>query len=76
MSMKVFLGIVWLFIFFVSCFGIVHLVRAIFMLFRKKPTAPPPETPPQKTPEPIYYIVEKKSRRKNSYSEPRKINFD
>jgi hypothetical protein len=74
--MKVFLGIFWLFIFFAACFGIVHLARAFFCLFRKKPREPAPQNPPPKPPEPIYYIVEKKTRRKNAYSKPRKINFD
>ena len=74
--MKVFLGIVWLFIFFAFCFGIVHLVRAVVCLFKKKPNEPPKGNTPTKTPEPVYYLVEKKTRRKNAYSEPKQIHFD
>ncbi|MBQ2740152.1 MAG: hypothetical protein IJF39_00830 [Clostridia bacterium] len=73
--MKVFLGILWLFIFFAFCFGIVHLVRAIFCLFKKKPNEPPPRSAPPKPPEPVYYLVEKKTRRKKTYSEPKQIHF-
>ncbi len=73
--MKVFLGFFWLCALFALCFVIVHI--ALYFLRRpqakKRPQQPPPAPP---KPEPVYYIVEKRSRKKNVYSAPKKIKFE
>ena len=66
---------------FIVCFVGVHVVmlaRIGWETQRKK--AEPPSKPEEKKPpiekEPIYYIVERKTRRaKASYGEPKQINF-
>ena len=80
-------GIVWLILLFCLCFLFVHVARLarLGQTYRKelknvKPdeenTANKREQTPQKTePEPIYYIVERKKRVKNSFSEPKQIRF-
>lgn len=67
------LGFVYLFLTFVICFIIIHVIKLTvvgFFSFKKKD---PPEKP-QKKSEPVYYIVEKK-RAKKTYSEPKEIEF-
>ena len=66
---------------FTICFVGVHLLifaRIGWEFQRQKPDEPPKEEekkPPQER-EPIYYIVERKTKRaKSSYSEPKQINF-
>ena len=66
---------------FTICFVGVHLLifaRIGWQSQRQKPEEPPKEEekkPPRER-EPIYYIVERKTKRaKSSYSEPKQINF-
>lgn len=72
-----FMGILYLFLTFLFCFILVHVVRLAYLGFlglRKKEEKPPEDkAAPPKT-EPVYYIVEKK-RAKKSYSSPREIQF-
>ena len=71
-------GAVWTAAIFLICVIIVHgakLARIGYRtLFKKLPPEPP--KPAEKTPEPVYYIVEKKKKRaKAEYSEPKRIHF-
>ena len=77
--MKVLLGFFWLTVLFGFCFFIVHITLWLLKVMDKaphgfKPTNEP--VPPPKEPQPIYYIVEKKSRKKNTYSPPREFKFE
>ena len=68
-----------MFLTFVICFILVHLVKLAYMglVSVKKKPEPPEEKEkekPQPKPEPIYYIVEKK-RAKKTYSSPKEIQF-
>lgn len=74
------IGILYLFLTFVICFILVHVVKLAYIglkSVRRKPE-PPKEKPEAeqkpKKPEPVYYIVEKK-RAKKSYSAPKEIQF-
>ena len=73
------IGLLYLFLTFVVCFMLVHIIKLAYIGFlslRKKPEPPPaPKEKPQPKPEPVYYIVEKKKARKSTYSEPREIKF-
>ncbi len=74
------IGILYLFLTFVICFILVHLVKLAYLGLKsvRKKSEPPKEEPkPEpkpKQPEPVYYIVEKK-RAKKSYSAPKEIQF-
>ncbi|MDE6868627.1 MAG: hypothetical protein K2J83_05770 [Clostridia bacterium] len=74
------IGILYLFLTFVICFILVHVVKLAYIglkSVRKKPEAPkekPAPEPKPKKPEPVYYIVEKKKAKK-SYSAPKEIQF-
>lgn len=76
-----FIGILYLFLTFVVCFILVHLIKLAYiglLSTRKKPQPPPqteekPKTLPK--PEPVYYIVEKKRSKKTTYSDPKEIKF-
>ena len=74
------IGLLYLFLTFVVCFILVHLIKLAYIglkSVRKKPE-PPPEPKPEKPepkPEPVYYIVEKKRTKKSTYSEPKEIKF-
>jgi hypothetical protein len=78
-------GFLWLFVFFGFCFCGVHLFKLARLgaeNFRKKEPPPSKDEQPkekEKAPasqEPIYYIVERKTRRaKSSYKEPKQIRF-
>ena len=76
-----FIGILYLFLTFLVCFILVHLIKLAYIGLkstRKKPEPPPKaEKPAPKPapPEPVYYIVEKKRSRKSTYSEPKEIKF-
>ena len=74
-----FIGILYLFLTFLFCFVLVHLIKLAYiglMSTKKKPEPPPKEKPPAPPkPEPVYYIVEKKRSKKSSYSEPKEIKF-
>ena len=73
------IGILYLFLTFVVCFILVHLIKLAYigLLSTKKKPEPPKEkvAPPPPKPEPVYYIVEKKRSRKSTYSEPKEIKF-
>ena len=75
-------GFFCLLLLFVLCFFGVHLFRlAIIGIQSLQQPPPPPEAEEKKAPseqpqEPVYYIVERKTRRKNpSYGEPKEIRF-
>lgn len=76
-----FIGILYLFLTFIICFILVHVIKLAYiglLITRKKPQpAQPKEEKPQPPPkpEPVYYIVEKKRSKKTSYSEPKEIKF-
>ncbi len=69
-----FKGLLYLFLTFLFCFILVHLIKLAYIgiVSGKKP--PEPEKKPEPKPEPVYYIVEKK-RTKKSYSNPKEIEF-
>ena len=71
-------GAMWTACIFLACIIVVHGVKLARIGYRtlgkKLPPAPP--KPPEKSPEPVYYIVEKKKKRaKAEYSEPKRIQF-
>lgn len=81
-------GLLWFLLLFLACLVGVHIARLALLGWeyktqKQKPqeTPPPPEKEQKKTPaqtsqEPIYYIVERKTRRpKTAYGEPKQINF-
>ena len=81
-------GFLWLIFLFILCFLCVHLTKLALHgaeIIRKTPPQAPPEKKEEKQEEkkapaspqePVYYIVEKKTRRpKSSYSEPKQIRF-
>lgn len=69
-----FMGLLYLFLTFLFCFILVHLIKLAYlgMVYMKKP--PLEEKKPEPKPEPVYYIVEKK-RSKKTYSNPKEIEF-
>ena len=77
-------GFLWLLLLFVFCFLGVHILK-LALLGRTAPSkkASPPQaekeekkTPAEKPQEPVYYIVERKTRRaKSTYGEPKEIRF-
>ncbi|MBQ8308972.1 MAG: hypothetical protein IJX96_03970 [Clostridia bacterium] len=79
------LGILWLVLLFIACFICVHITRLVKFgwLYQRRPyekPKPPEQTEkkaPEKTPsaEPVYYIVERKRKTRQSYSEPKEIRF-
>lgn len=73
------IGLLYLFLTFIVCFILVHIIKLAYIglkSVRKKPEPPPaPKEKPQPKPEPVYYIVEKKRARKSTYSEPKEIKF-
>ena len=76
------IGVLYLFLTFVVCFILVHLIKLAYIGFlslKKKPEPPKAEPKPKPAvkpaPEPVYYIVEKKRSRKSTYSTPREIEF-
>ncbi|MBR2441639.1 MAG: hypothetical protein IKB20_01000 [Clostridia bacterium] len=79
-------GLLWCILLFLLCLAGVHIARLAQMGWeyqsqKRKPdekTPPPPEkkAPAEKPQEPIYYIVERKTRKaKPTYSEPKPIQF-
>ena len=70
-----FVGILYLFLTFLFCFILVHLIKLAYIGIKslKKP-AVAEENKPAPKPEPVYYIVEKK-RSKKTYSDPKEIKF-
>jgi len=78
-----FLAIFWLCVLFAACFSFVHIALYLLHYVKRAPTPPKteeasvkPKPEREKKAEPVYYIVEKKSRKKNSYSTPKRIRFD
>lgn len=74
------IGLLYLFLTFIVCFILVHLIKLAYiglLSTRKKepPPEPKPVEKPQPKPEPVYYIVEKKRAKKSTYSEPKEIKF-
>ncbi|MBD5632705.1 MAG: hypothetical protein HDP34_05695 [Clostridia bacterium] len=69
------MGILYLFLTFLFCFILVHLIKLAIIGINslKKPT-PVEEKKPTPKAEPVYYIVEKK-RSKKTYSNPKEIEF-
>ena len=59
------------------CFVLVHIFKLARIGYRAGKRLPREKPKPEpKTPEPVYYIVEKKKKRaKASYSEPKRISF-
>ncbi len=73
------IGILYLFILFIACFIAVHAVKLALLglksLRRTEEKKPGPQEKPER-PEPVYYIVEKKQkRRRQEYRAPREIKF-
>ena len=71
------MGILYLFLTYLFCFILVHLVKLAYLGIKslKKPAPQPEEKKPTPKPEPVYYIVEKKRAKKSTYSEPKEIKF-
>ena len=69
------MGILYLFLTFLFCFILVHLIKLAYIGIKslKKPAVAEEKQPAPK-PEPVYYIVEKK-RSKKTYSDPKEIKF-
>ncbi len=69
------IGILYLFMTFLFCFILVHLLKLAFLgiTYLKKP--PEKQEKPTPAKEPVYYIVEKKRAKKANYSEPKEIEF-
>ena len=69
------MGILYLFLNFLFCFILVHLIKLAYIGIKslKKPAVAEEKKPAPK-PEPVYYIVEKK-RSKKTYSDPKEIKF-
>lgn len=79
-----FFGVFWLALLFSGCFLGVHIARLVRFgwLYQKKETPPKPaeekkEKAPEPKPsaEPVYYIVERKRKTRQSYGEPKEIRF-
>lgn len=78
-------GLLWCILLFILCLIGVHIARLAqigwaYQAQKRKPAkpAPPPEqkAPTEKPQEPIYYIVERKTRKaKPAYGEPKPIQF-
>ena len=87
LSATPFLGVLWLVLLFGACFLGVHIARLVRFgwLYQKKEDAPKPkeekeekkEKAPEPKPsaEPVYYIVERKRKTRQSYGEPKEIRF-
>lgn len=77
------LGVLWLILLFIVCFCGVHIARLVRFgwLYQKKNEPKPSEEKKEKAPEPkpsaepVYYIVERKRKTRQSYSEPKEIRF-
>lgn len=73
------IGILYLAILFIACFIVVHTVKLAMLGLKnlRKPEEKPPEPKKEdEPPEPVYYIVEKKQKRKRAdYGTPREIKF-
>lgn len=71
-------GFLWTFFLLILCVILVHGIKLAIVGYRTLGKKLPPESPkePEKTPEPVYYLVERKKKRsKTEYSEPKQISF-
>ncbi len=71
-------GFLWCLFLLVTCIIIVHGIKLAMIGYRTIGKKLPPEPPkaPEKTPEPVYYLVERKKKRaKAEYAAPKKISF-
>lgn len=72
-------GALYAVLIFFACVAVVHAYKLAKIGWRSLHKKLPPEKPRQKekTPEPVYYIVERKKKRstKTEYSEPKRIKF-
>lgn len=88
LSTAAILGVFWLILIFSACFLAVHIVRLVCFgwLYQKQEKAQTPseekkeekkEKAPEPKPsaEPVYYIVERKRKPRQSYGEPKEIRF-
>lgn len=69
-----FMGILYLFLTFLFCFILVHLIKLAYLGICSLKKPPEEEKKPTPKTEPVYYIVEKK-RTKKTYSNPKEIEF-
>lgn len=69
-----FWGILYLFLTFLICFILVHLIKLAYLGIKSLKKPQEVEKKPEPKPEPVYYIVERK-RTKKSYSNPKEIEF-
>ena len=69
------IGLLYLFLTFLVCFILVHLLKLAYLgiTYLKKPPEKQEKPTPEK--EPVYYIVEKKRAKKAKYSEPKEFQF-
>ena len=77
-----YIGVLYLFLTFIVCFILVHVIKLAYigLLSLKKKPEPPKEKEKEKEkpapkPQPVYYIVEKKRTKKTVYSNPKEIEF-
>ncbi len=73
-------GAVWLIVLFLLCVILVHatkLARIGYRTLRKKLPPEKPAPKPQQKPEPVYFIVERKQKKraKTEYTPPKEIKF-
>ena len=70
-------GVLYTLAVFLLCVIVVHAVKLIRLGLRARKNLPDRQpNPEQPTPEPVYYIVEKKKKRpKPSYSDPKRFTF-
>lgn len=69
-----FMGVLYLFLTFLFCFILVHVIKLTYLGIKYMKKPPDIEKKPEPKPEPVYYIVEKK-RTKKSYSNPKEFEF-
>ena len=70
-----FIGILYLFLTFLLCFILVHLLKLAYLGINSLKKPPKTEEKPTPKQEPVYYIVEKKRARKANYYDPKEIQF-
>ena len=70
-----FIGILYLFLTFLFCFILVHLLQLAYLGIKSLKKQPEPQEKPTPKTEPVYYIVEKKRAKKANYSEPKEFQF-
>lgn len=77
-------GVLWLVLLFGACFLGVHIARLVkfgWLYQKKEEPQKPAEEKKEKAPEPkpsaepVYYIVERKRKTRQSYGEPKEIRF-